>query len=75
MEVSFLQSLNSTEHELCTEVIKLMEITLVMPASNAVSERTFSALRRMKTWLRKLRGQTFLVKVVSIQLQNSTVAF
>ena len=41
--VAFLQSLNSVEHELYTEVIKLMKIILVMPATNAVSERSFSA--------------------------------
>ena len=40
--VAFLQSLNSVEHELYTEVIKLTKIILVMPATNAVSDRSFS---------------------------------
>ena len=31
-----------------------------MPATNAVSERSFSALRRMKTWLRSTMHQTRL---------------
>ena len=32
-------------------------LILVMPATNAVSERSFSALRRVKTWLRTITGQ------------------
>ena len=32
----------------------------VMPEMNAVSERSFSALRRVKTWLRTITGQARL---------------
>ena len=35
-----------------SEVIKLLKMTLVMPATNAISERSFSALKRVKTYLR-----------------------
>ena len=38
-------------------VIKLM---LVMPATNAVSERSFSALGRLNTWLRTTTSQSRL---------------
>ena len=58
--VTFLQSLNSVESELYTEVIKLTKIILVMPATNATSERSFSALRRLKTWLRSTMNQARL---------------
>ncbi len=34
------------------QVSKLMQIILVMPATNASSERSFSALRRVKSYLR-----------------------
>jgi len=34
------------------EVIKLMQLLLVCPASIATAERSFSDLRRLKTWLR-----------------------
>ena len=33
------------------EVIKVVKLILVMPATNAVSERSFSALHMLKTWL------------------------
>ena len=58
--MAFLQSLNSVECELYTEVIKLTKIILVMPATNATSERSFSALRRLKTWLRSTMNQARL---------------
>ena len=35
-----------------SEVVKLAELILVAAATNATSERSFSALRRVKTYLR-----------------------
>ena len=35
-----------------SEVCTLVSMVLVMPASNAISERSFSALCRVKTYLR-----------------------
>jgi hypothetical protein len=35
-----------------SEVVKLVRLILVMPATNATSERSFSALKRVKTYLR-----------------------
>ena len=32
-------------------MIKVVKLIFVMPATNAVSERSFGALRRLKTWL------------------------
>lgn len=58
--VSFLQSLNSVEHELYTDVIKLTKIILVMPATNAVSERSFNAFQCLKTWLWSTMNQARL---------------
>ena len=37
--------------------IKVAKLILVMPATNAVSERSFSTLRRLKTWLRSTMNQ------------------
>jgi len=48
--VDYLQSLSTAERNYFSEVVKLAKLMiLVMPATNATSERTFSAL---KTWLR-----------------------
>ena len=58
--IAFPQSLSLIESELYTEVIKLAKLIIVMPTTNAVSERTFSALRRLKTWLRSAMHQSRL---------------
>ena len=55
----FLISLSHTQ-SLLSEVIKLMKLILVMPATNATSERSFSALKRVKTYLRSLMAQSRL---------------
>ena len=57
MVIEYLQSLSVTERDYYCEVIKLVKLILVMPATNAVSEQSFSALRRLKTWLRSTTGQ------------------
>ena len=39
------------------EIVKLMKLVLVMPATNASSERTFSAMHRVKSYLRATMSQ------------------
>ena len=50
--LTFLQSLDSSSRKLLSEISTLGKLLLVMPAANAVSERSFSALKRVKTYLR-----------------------
>ena len=45
--VTYLKSLNSVEKEDFPEVVKVIKLILVMPATNAISERKFSALHRL----------------------------
>ena len=52
-----LRSLSQAEKELLSEVLTLTKLVLVPPATNAVSERSFSALRRVKTFLRSTMNQ------------------
>ena len=54
---SYLNSLTETELVLLSEVVKVMKLILVMPATNASSERTFSAMRRVKSYLRSTMTQ------------------
>ena len=49
--VLYLQSLSSEQREYFAEVITLVKFILVTPATNATSERSFSALRKLKTCL------------------------
>ena len=48
----------------------LAKLILVMPATNAVSERSFSGLRRMKTWLRNTMHQTRLNRCMILHIHN-----
>ena len=54
---SYLKSLSSAEKMFYTEVMKVVKLILIMPANNATSERSFSALHRLKTWLRTTTTQ------------------
>ena len=39
------------------QVCTVLKLILIMPATNATSERSFSALRRLKTYLRSSMSQ------------------
>lgn len=55
---SVVELLKSLQHQdYLSEVITIVKLTLVMPATNASSERAFSSLRRVKTYLRSTMTQ------------------
>lgn len=58
--VSRLRTLSRAQRDLLSEVYKLLRLILVLPATNSVSERSFSALRRVKTYLRSTMNQSRL---------------
>lgn len=49
--LEYFRGLSSSQKEFYSEVGQLVCLILVMPATNAVSERTFSTMRRLKTYL------------------------
>lgn len=57
---TYLKGLSRGQRLLISEVVKVMNLILVMPSTNAVSERSFSALRRLKTYLRSTMNQSRL---------------
>ena len=52
--IVLFQKLDTIKGMLVAEVIKLVKLILVMPATNAVGERSFSSLKRIKTYLQNL---------------------
>ena len=58
--ISYFKSLSPGHRSLISEVDTLMKLILVMPATNATSERMLSALRRVKTYLRTTMSQNRL---------------
>ena len=55
--VKFFKTLTPSQIELMSQVCKAFKLLLVMPAANAVSERSFSALRRVKSYLHSIMTQ------------------
>ena len=49
--IVLFQKLNTIKRKVVAEVIKLVKLILVMPATNAVSERSFLSLKRIKIYL------------------------
>ena len=54
---SVLQTLTPEQLSLVDMVCRAFQLLLIMPATNATSERSFSALRRIKTYLRSTMSQ------------------
>ena len=69
--ISYLRTLNEIEMEYYSEVIKVAKLILVMPATNALSERSFSALRRIKTWLRTTTNQVRLNNCMTLHVHKT----
>ena len=53
----YFKSLTIGQRDLMNQVCRIMQLILVMPATNATSERSFSTLRRTKTYLRSTMKQ------------------
>ena len=53
----YFKSLTIGQRDLMNQVCQIMQLILVMPATNATSERSFSTLRRTKTYLRSTMKQ------------------
>ena len=56
----YIQQLSAYERCLISEVVTVVELILVLPSTNAVSERSFSAMRRLKTYLQSVMVQECL---------------
>ena len=68
--MSFLQNLSPAQKRHMPQVVILAKLLLVMPATNAVSERSFSALRRVKTYLRATTTQKRLNHIMLMHIHK-----
>lgn len=66
----YFSSLSTSQVDLISQVSRLMQLVLVMPATNATSERSFSALRRVKSYLRSTMGQERLNYLMLLHVHN-----
>lgn len=60
--------INSPSRHYLPQVEKLVRLILTLPATNATSERAFSALKRIKTYLRNSMGQKRLNACLALHL-------
>ncbi len=71
---SILRSFSSStpsQLELMSEVSKLVKLLYVMPATNAESERSFSTVRRIKSYLRSTMSQQRLNHLMLLNIHKS----
>ena len=69
----FLRDLSPAQRSFFSEVCRLAQLILVMPSTNAVSERTFSAMRRLKTYLRSTMAQSRLNHLMILNIYQEDV--
>ena len=58
--IKYFQDLETSSKNLLSEVGKIIEVIFVLPATNATSERSFSKLKLLKTYLCSIMSQARL---------------
>ena len=52
-----VREISAAKKQLISEVVTLLKLIIVAPATNAESERMFSSMKRIKTYLRSTVGK------------------
>ena len=68
--IDFYKSLTPAQQLLLSEVCKLFKLLLVMPATNATSERSFSPLCRIKSYLHSTMNQERLNHLMILHIHR-----
>ena len=68
-----LHTLQPQTRSMLSEVEKLIKLCLALPISVAASERSFSALRRLKTWLRNTMKQERLTHLAIMNAHSDLI--
>ncbi len=66
--LTYLRNLSPAAKSFYSEVCAVARLILVMPATNAVSERSFSVMRRLKSYLRSTKGRARLNHVMVLNI-------
>ena len=66
----YFKSLSHAQRQLLDQVCRAVQLIFVMPATNATSERSFSALRRVKSYLRSTMGQQRLNNLMVLHVHR-----
>ena len=71
--LKYAKSLSPAIQSGMSEVMKVIKLLLIMPATNAVSERSASALRRVKTYLRTTMHQDRFNHLMILHIHKDAV--
>ena len=71
--IKCLQSFSASQRLLLKQVCRVGRLLLVMPATNATSERSFSVLRRLKSYLRSTMSQPRLNHMMILSIYKELV--
>ena len=66
-----VKQLKNSIRNLISEVVKMIKLYIVMPTANAVSDRSFSAMRRLYTYLRINVGYSYLNNAVVLYIHKA----
>ena len=66
---------NSTLREVFRDYVMALRILLVLPATSCTAERSFSCLRRLKTWLRSTMGEGRLSSLALLSVHHDIADF
>ena len=72
--VTAFRELDAGTKTMLPNVERLLRLLLVLPASSATAERSFSSLRRLKTWLRSSMTQRRLNDVAILHVRKDRAA-
>ena len=70
--IALVQGFSAAENDLMSQVVTLVKSVQVMPATNAISECSFSATRRTKTYLRSTMLQERLNATMVLHVQKES---
>ena len=68
--LNYLRGLSPGMKSLISEVIRVAKLIVVCPATNATSERSFSALRRAKSYLQSTMKQLRLNNIMILHVHK-----
>ena len=68
--IALCRCLTPAKQQFLSEVVKLRKILIVAPAANTISERSFSALKRVKGYLRATTGQNRLNHLMFLHVHS-----
>lgn len=70
LPTNFMEALNQCDETLYRSIFRFIKIAATLPVSVASSERSFSSLRRLKTYLRSSVGQERLVGLTLLNVHR-----